>query len=120
MKGSLSTPNRGGRIEVEEQKETEDEIREKWDGKERGGGREKVGRILWVEKAGGNILYIYFELSLWRVSVCMWAVCVVVLVWQCRRVERGKRAGNVLTSSVYCNHLFLIPMFSQKQSHSLF
>jgi hypothetical protein len=78
----------------------------------RGGEREKVGRILWVEKAGGNILYIYFELSLWRVSVCMWAVCVVVLVWQCRRVERGKRAGNVLTSSVYCNHLFLIPMFS--------
>jgi hypothetical protein len=40
MKGSLSTPNRGGRIEVEEQKEMEDEIREKWDGKERGGERE--------------------------------------------------------------------------------
>ena len=78
----------------------------------RGGEREKVGRILWVEKAVGNILYIYFDLSLWRVSVCMWAVCVVVLVWHCRRVERGKRSGNVLTSSVYCNHLFLIPMFS--------
>jgi hypothetical protein len=47
MKGSLSTPNRGGRIEVEEQKETEDEIREKWDGKERGrereGGEDFVG-----------------------------------------------------------------------------
>jgi hypothetical protein len=43
MKGSLSTPNRGGRIEVEEQKETEDEIREKWDGKERGGGEREGG-----------------------------------------------------------------------------
>jgi hypothetical protein len=43
MKGSLSTPNRGGRIEVEEQKETEDEIREKWDGKERGGGGREGG-----------------------------------------------------------------------------
>ncbi|KAJ6859767.1 hypothetical protein NC651_036156 [Populus alba x Populus x berolinensis] len=41
MKRSLSTPNRGGRIEVEEQKEMEDEIREKWDGKERGRERER-------------------------------------------------------------------------------